>query len=112
MQKALYSKVPAIIQACIRYTYIIFLLLDHWIKGNNPFKFIKNYKIFRGMFFIHDMHDWLGGYPYKSITLQAMKEFSNSIGFYVEKQKIQGHKISSAIFGSACDEYVLKNFKT
>src|SRR6185312_67209 len=36
--------------------------------GRSFTRYVANYKSARGMDFEHDVHDWLGGYPYESIT--------------------------------------------
>ena len=41
-----------------------------FIKGKSFSDYLNNYKK-RGMDFFHDVHDWLGGYPYESIFLNA-----------------------------------------
>ena len=33
------------------------------------------------MDFFHDVHDWLGGYPYESISFEEMQEFMKKNNF-------------------------------
>jgi hypothetical protein len=54
--------------------------------------------------YFHDLHDWLGGYPYESITpIQVAQELTN-LGFAHVRSKIEPRSIG--LFGSGCDEYV------
>lgn len=54
----------------------------------------------------HDIHDWMGGYPYESTTPVAVVEFLKSIGFSARQADNGGPKIG--IFGSYCNEYVAR----
>ncbi len=53
----------------------------------------------------HDVHDWLGGYPYESTRPDEVREKLAAIGFNVDVT----HEVApplGGLFGSACDEYV------
>ena len=43
--------------------------------------YVSNYRGNRGMDFIHDVHDWLGGYPYKSIRPADAAQQLTALGF-------------------------------
>lgn len=75
-------------------------------KGRNPVSFVKNYKIQRGMSYWHDVHDWLGGYPYESSTPKETKDFVVDLGF--EPVNIGDLKPGLGIFGTGCAEYVFR----
>ena len=54
--------------------------------------------------FSHDVHDWLGGYPYESIsvdeTIRKLKSLNfNLLRCYETKKQI-------GFLGTGCDEYV------
>lgn len=66
---------------------------------------IKNYHKKRGMSFYHDVHDWMGGYPYESITPAELYALLSPHQFELIHSKI-GKR--SGLFGSGCDEYVFK----
>jgi SAM-dependent methyltransferase len=42
------------------------------VRLQNPFRFILNYRARRGMEFMTDVRDWLGGYPYEDATIQEV----------------------------------------
>jgi 2-polyprenyl-6-hydroxyphenyl methylase/3-demethylubiquinone-9 3-methyltransferase len=78
-------------------------------RGKRLEDHVHGYRSKRGMDFFHDAHDWLGGYPYESVSPAEMDEFMASIGFtrtraFVEHGRIFGRH--SGILGSGCDEYV------
>src|SRR5579884_1062184 len=43
--------------------------------------YIAEYKKNRGMDFYHDLHDWLGGYPYESILPEEVEARMERLGF-------------------------------
>jgi 2-polyprenyl-6-hydroxyphenyl methylase/3-demethylubiquinone-9 3-methyltransferase len=67
------------------------------------------------MSFLHDIHDWLGGYPYESISPGDCKIFLENIGFKLISQNIYTPKTIFGTFmqimGSGCDEYVFRKIK-
>jgi 2-polyprenyl-6-hydroxyphenyl methylase/3-demethylubiquinone-9 3-methyltransferase len=71
--------------------------------------YVNNYRSLRGMNFENDMHDWLGGYPYESITPEETARFMTSIGFRADRVFAFGGGIFGrypGLLGSGCDEYV------
>lgn len=77
----------------------VYLLL----RGKRLSTHIRNYPKKRGMDFYHDVRDWIGGYPYESITSAALQRLILPLGFALRKEKV---KRRSGLFGSGCDEYV------
>jgi len=70
--------------------------------------YVNTYRSWRGMNFHNDVHDWLGGYPYESITADEAQRFMAGIGFkgarvFASKRGFFGR--SCGVFGSGCDEY-------
>jgi 2-polyprenyl-6-hydroxyphenyl methylase/3-demethylubiquinone-9 3-methyltransferase len=57
------------------------------------------------MDFYHDVHDWLGGWPYESISPAQTDRFMTGLGF----QRVRAFTaagVNVGLFGSGCDEYV------
>ena len=67
--------------------------------------YIAGYTSSRGMDFFHDLHDWLGGWPYESISPDETDAFMRSLGMRRSRAFVYPGK-STGIFGSGCDEYV------
>lgn len=105
--KCIYSKLPKLIQKLLMTFLSIIYLIKITLSGQNPLKFIREYGEDRGMNFIHDAHDWLGGYPYESIKPDALLKYMDEKGF----KPIKTHIIESrtGFWGTACDEFCLKN---
>ncbi|MCW5977379.1 MAG: class I SAM-dependent methyltransferase [Bryobacteraceae bacterium] len=47
------------------------------VRGQNPIRFIRTYEQRRGMAFLPDVRDWLGGYPYEDATIPEVLRFCN-----------------------------------
>jgi 2-polyprenyl-6-hydroxyphenyl methylase/3-demethylubiquinone-9 3-methyltransferase len=106
VEKRFYTKCPRALQALIRGIYGAALLLGVAISGRNPIRYYRGYKSSRGMSFWHDVHDWLGGYPYESSTPEETCAFVENMGF--EPAMIAALKKSLGLFGTGCAEYVFR----
>jgi 2-polyprenyl-6-hydroxyphenyl methylase/3-demethylubiquinone-9 3-methyltransferase len=61
------------------------------------------------MNYYNDVHDWLGGYPYESISPEACREFFARQGFSLEREFVRIPWLSlPRLLGSGCDEYVFR----
>jgi 2-polyprenyl-6-hydroxyphenyl methylase/3-demethylubiquinone-9 3-methyltransferase len=45
------------------------------VRGQNPFREILSYRRRRGMDFMTDVRDWLGGYPYEDASIPEVLRF-------------------------------------
>ena len=63
-------------------------------------------RVGRGMDYWHDLHDWLGGYPYESILSPEVNRQMRELG--LEKVKEISLPLGRGILGSGCDEYVYR----
>ena len=50
-----------------RGVFIGLMRLAFLVKGRNFIAYVRDYRSNRGMSYWHDVHDWMGGYPYESI---------------------------------------------
>jgi 2-polyprenyl-6-hydroxyphenyl methylase/3-demethylubiquinone-9 3-methyltransferase len=55
------------------------------------------------MDFAHDVHDWLGGYPYESISAEAVERPMSEMGLIPERCFLRPPGLG--LFGSGCNEY-------
>jgi predicted RNA methylase len=106
VEKRLYSRAPRFVQDLWRSLYILAFALRQWTLGRNLRAFVRQYGQERGMEFYHDVHDWLGGYPYESTTPQEVEAMLAGLGF--ERARIFLHPSGSGLFGTPCDEYVYR----
>ena len=67
---------------------------------------VANYHSVRGMDFIHDVHDWMGGYPYESISAPEVDALMRRLGFAHVHSMTRPSTIG--LFGSGCDEYLYR----
>lgn len=73
------------------------------LRGKRLSTHIANYEKKRGMSFVHDVRDWIGGYPYESIAPQELRALVEPLGFRLVRSKVRRR---SGLFGSGNDEYV------
>jgi SAM-dependent methyltransferase len=108
-EKRFYSSAPPPIRLLIRSLYKTAYLSAIAASGRNPFGYVFNYhNRTRGMSFHHDIHDWLGGYPYESASPEEMVGFITNHGFSLERS-FQRPAAVKGLFGSHCDEYVARS---
>jgi len=74
------------------------VLLADLVFRRNTFRRIRTYKASRGMAFMTDVRDWLGGWPYEDCSPDEMLDFA-----YREL----GLGLSRIGTGEACTEYLL-----
>ena len=102
--KRWYARASKKKQQTARATYIILLKLRYKLSGKDFEAYKKNYVSSRGMSFDHDVHDWLGGYPYESISPNEVTKLMERLHFSHVRSNI--HPGGIGLFGSGCDEYV------
>ncbi len=101
IEKKLYISSPSFIQSLIRKIYVVALRFAYFVAGKD----FNTGRKKRGMDSQIDLHDWLGGYPYESITPDECENFMQSLGFSLVRDKTKGRKIG---FVPGCDEYVFR----
>ena len=109
IEKIIYNNSPIFFQKIIKKTFFYLIKLGLFFKKKNIDDYINDYEKNRGMNFFHDIHDWLGGYPYESISVKETKKLLESLNFklircFEAKQKV-------GLLGTGCDEYVFKKNK-
>ena len=103
-EKKFYTSAPKPVRATIRAAYKTLWIMNLLRRRENPFSYVKNYQSRRGMNWSHDVHDWLGGYPYESASPESVREFLRGLGFIVVRDFVAPPY--HGVFGSACDEFV------
>lgn len=106
IEKHLYAKFP-LLRPFFRWPFAVILLSGISIrKLQKPGTVIRNYQRQRGMSFLHDVDDWLGGYPYESVRNEEIISFMTSRGF--EMTECFNIKTPVGVFGSGCGEWVFR----
>jgi len=107
LEKKWYSKASAGAQSIARAVYLTFFVPRLWVAGRSFNLYVRSYRKTRGMDYFHDLHDWLGGYPYESISSGEVDGLMRNLGLARRLSFVEKRMISRlGIFGSGCDEYV------
>ena len=106
-EKKLYSSAPEMVRVLIRSAYKTAFLAAIAASGRNPVSYVRNYRRSRGMSFHHDIHDWLGGYPYGSAGPDEIVAFLAQRGCAIERS-FERPAAAKGLFGTHCDEYVAR----
>jgi 2-polyprenyl-6-hydroxyphenyl methylase/3-demethylubiquinone-9 3-methyltransferase len=103
-EKKFYSRAPRPVQWAIRQTYIAAYFAGKVALRQNPVAFVRNYYQSRGMNFSHDVHDWLGGYPYEAATATELHDRICQMGF----TEVRSFRLppTRGLFGAGCHEFV------
>ena len=107
VEKRLYSRAPTWAQKAMRVIYKGIFFGGLLATGRSPSRYLANYKTARGMDWHHDVHDWLGGYPYESVTPEQVGKFLKQNGFVIERS-FEHSPVAFGLFGSHCDEFVAR----
>jgi 2-polyprenyl-6-hydroxyphenyl methylase/3-demethylubiquinone-9 3-methyltransferase len=107
VEKAIYTRAPEWLRAPWRWAYTVAHLFGMTVCGRNPLKYIREYKKSRGMSFYHDVHDWLGGYPYESAAPDEVRSFVKARGFSEVRSFMRSTSLLG-LFGTGNDEFVFR----
>jgi len=105
-EKSFYTKSPNIVRKICDYIYAGLYMLGLVATKRNPVRYIKEYENMRGMRFMNDVTDWLGGYPYESISPEGITKMMDDLGFNLESSYNTNPAQAKGLFGSGCAEYV------
>ncbi len=106
LEKRLYSRAPRPVQRAVHAAYVGAFRIGKLATGASFRDYVASYRSARGMDFHHDVHDWLGGYPYESAGAGEVDRFLKRLGFAMERRAIRPPGFG--LFGSGCDEYVYR----
>lgn len=79
------------------------------LGGQDFDRYVREYGRLRGMDYYNDVHDWLGGYPYESISASACVKLVEPLGFSLQYQKL-AHvgKLLPGFIASGCSEFAFR----
>ena len=103
-EKRWYAGASPQTQRRARFAYVSLFRAACALSGRDFHERVENYHSVRGMSFMHDVHDWMGGYPYESISAPDVDVLMRRLGFV----RLHGMAtpVTTGIFGSGCDEYL------
>jgi SAM-dependent methyltransferase len=105
-EKRWYASASPPVQRAARAVYIALLRLRFLLTGGDFHSFVANYQGQRGMEFGHNVHDWMGGYPYESILAAEVEALMRRLGLVHVRSVVS--PLTTGFFGSGCDEYVYR----
>ena len=105
-EKRWYAAASPRAQRAARAVYTALLRLRFALTGGDFRAYVANYQRGRGMDFAHDVHDWMGGYPYESISATEVEVLMRRLGFTHVRSFVT--PLTIGLFGSGCDEYVYR----
>jgi 2-polyprenyl-6-hydroxyphenyl methylase/3-demethylubiquinone-9 3-methyltransferase len=105
-EKRWYSGASSDAQRRARAVYVALLRSAFFVTGRDFQSHVSNYHSVRGMDFMHDVHDWMGGYPYESILAPEVDALMRRLDF--TRIRATGTPLTTGIFGSGCDEYLYR----
>ena len=104
-EKKFYARSPAWVQRAMRGVYKAAFYGRLIATGTSPFSYVRAYKSRRGMSFHHDVHDWMGGYPYESATIEEVRSHLREWGFEIIRLYPANPRLG--LFGTGCAEFTL-----
>jgi len=104
-EKRLYASYK-FLRPLVRKPFAAALLFAHLLKGRDPRKVVTNYATPRGMSFMHDLDDWLGGYPYESVEPEDLEAYLGERGFTLVRRFNTEKRLG--LFGTGCGEWVFR----
>jgi 2-polyprenyl-6-hydroxyphenyl methylase/3-demethylubiquinone-9 3-methyltransferase len=107
IEKRFYSGASDRTRAIIRAAWIAKTRLAFLLKRKDFDGMVASYEAGRAMDYYRDMDDWLGGFPYESITPPECRAFLGALGFSLIKERVLTDGVSIAI-SSGCDEWVFR----
>lgn len=111
IEKRWYAKASGTAQAHAQAIYIALFKLGLLVTGRSFTQYVAGYRSNRGMDFHHDVHDWMGGWPYESILPTEVDSLMGELGFSVERVFARKGKLfgrDPGFFGTGCDEFVYR----
>jgi len=98
LEKKLYSSSGRTVQWAIRSLYRCTVGVAYRVRHSGK-------ATRRGMDWQYDLHDWLGGYPYESVTPRKIKRFIHERGFTTARQVVKSEGVHIT---PGCDEFIFE----
>lgn len=110
-EKRWYARASASSQAKARALYVGLFRVALLATGRRFSAYVANYRGNRGMSYYHDVHDWLGGWPYESVSAPEIARLMAELGFEAVRLPTRTGRVLGrdvGLFGSGCDEYAYR----
>lgn len=107
IEKRWYTNASPRSQRAAQRAFISLMRMYFRCTGGNFKAYVENYRG-RGMEYHHDIHDWLGGYPYESTTPSEISALMDRLGFEPVRVFEYPGGLGLGLLGSTCDEFVYR----
>jgi 2-polyprenyl-6-hydroxyphenyl methylase/3-demethylubiquinone-9 3-methyltransferase len=104
-EKRWYADANPRAQKAARAVYLALFRLACPLRLRSYKRYVAKYRAQRGMDFFHDVHDWMGGWPYESILPRQVDRLMLASGFKLARSFARAGFVVG-VFGSGCDEYL------
>jgi len=74
-EKVFYNRLPKMGQRAMDYSAATGMVTAYLLSGRNPIREIRQHKQNRGMSWLVDIRDWLGGWPYEYASVEEIFSF-------------------------------------
>lgn len=105
LEKRWYAHGSPRAQKAARAAYLMLFRLTFPLRFRSYKRHVAEYQARRGMDFVHDIHDWMGGWPYESISSRQVDRLMLAHGFKPARLFPRPF-FAVGIFGSGCNEYL------
>lgn len=105
-EKKFYAAAPSWIQSIVRGAFLTLFSIGLFLTKRSPWTYSRDYVRHRGMSFHHDVHDWLGGYPYQSARPEEVEVFAAERRFTLVRRNLAPRRLG--LIGTGCSEYVYR----
>ncbi len=75
IEKRIYKDLPGWGRKVVDYSAAAAMMAVYALTGRNPVREVKNHKSLRGMSWMVDIRDWLGGWPYEYASVEEIFTF-------------------------------------
>ena len=106
LEKQFYTSAPEFMRKVLRGLFVAIFRAACLVKGVSFKKYVADYQSDRGMSYYHDIHDWMGGYPYESISPKSLTSYIEPKGYTLVRAITRPGGLG--IFGAGCDEFVFR----
>jgi 2-polyprenyl-6-hydroxyphenyl methylase/3-demethylubiquinone-9 3-methyltransferase len=103
-EKWAYTNAPSPLRRIVELGYITAFKASLAVTGRSHRDYVAQYVQQRGMEWMTDVRDWLGGYPYESISEAEMLAMAQRLGLTPVRRFCR--KPGLGLLGNGCDEYV------
>lgn len=105
VEKRWYAAASQAAQQRARRIYVALFRAISTLRGQDFREYVATYQQLRGMDFEHDVHDWLGGWPYESISPAETDALMKRLGFRLVRRFVEEGTLVG-LRGSGCDEFL------